>query len=417
MKAIKKYFVGTVAMLFVACMFLGVRMDASAAIPTGTVSGVKQANPGASYSSRTTLGIVWDMLPEAAGYAVFVRTSKTAEPVIFDAKQNSGAIITTGLTAGKVYYVSVATYDLEAPDSGFGPESAQVKAVTAPSNPVKTINQTTATTTSITLEWGALKDADGYEIDCYSSSGKPDKTIVVKGGTNKSKKITGLKKNTKYTFEIYPYREGDNSYRAYGIGRKYQSVPTLPTKASGVKNTYAKDGEARFSTNIRYSADGYQLEIYNGKTKIKTGTANYTDYNRLKLVSSKLKKSAFLKVRVRGYITVKSGKKYGEWSEWTYFTQPVKTKSPTSTAGGIKLSWDKVAGANNYTVYISTKLNAKNYPTAGTVKKNSITIKKCGKSVLKSGQRYYIYVIANKKVGGKTYKSYDDGSVWGVTYW
>ena len=71
------------------------------------------------------------------------------------------------------------------------------------------------------------------------------------------------------------------------------------------------------------------------------------------------------------------------------------------TAGKKKadVKWGKVTGATNYTVYYSTSKNS-GYKKAGTTSGKSYTVKK-----LKPGKTYYFKVVANKKVGGKTYTS------------
>jgi fibronectin type 3 domain-containing protein len=66
--------------------------------------------------------------------------------------------------------------------------------------------------------------------------------------------------------------------------------------------------------------------------------------------------------------------------------------------------WDTVKGATSYTIYLSTKQKS-GYKKVGTTKKTSFTLKKYGKSALKKNKTYYVYVVANKKVGKTTYTS------------
>ena len=71
------------------------------------------------------------------------------------------------------------------------------------------------------------------------------------------------------------------------------------------------------------------------------------------------------------------------------------------TAGSKKavVKWSAVSGAKNYTVYYSTSKNS-GYKKAGTTSGKSYSVKK-----LKPGKTYYFKVVANKKVGSKTYTS------------
>ena len=70
-------------------------------------------------------------------------------------------------------------------------------------------------------------------------------------------------------------------------------------------------------------------------------------------------------------------------------------------------SWKKVAGATSYTVYVSTKQKS-GYKKVTTTKKESYKITKYGKKKLSSNKKYYVYVVANTKVGKTTYKSNAD---------
>ena len=63
------------------------------------------------------------------------------------------------------------------------------------------------------------------------------------------------------------------------------------------------------------------------------------------------------------------------------------------------VKWGKVTRATNYTVYYSTSKNS-GYKKAGTTSGKSYTVYK-----LKPGKTYYFKVVANKKVGSKTYTS------------
>ena len=97
--------------------------------------------------------------------------------------------------------------------------------------------------------------------------------------------------------------------------------------------------------------------------------------------------------------------KYGAWSDVTYFARSPYSKVNAKASGkSIRLSWNKVSGATNYTVYISSKKNS-GYKKVGTIKKTSTTINKYGKSALKSGKTYYVRIRTYKTVGSTKYWS------------
>lgn len=133
---------------------------------------------------------------------------------------------------------------------------------------------------------------------------------------------------------------------------------------------------------------------------------------------SALKNHNFYKVRVRAYsLNSKNEKIYGVWSSWKYVSpQPDVTKKQ-KVKKGIKIKWDKINGADNYVVYVSTKKDS-GYKKFQTTGKNSTTITKYGKNKLKSGKTYYFYVVAQKKVDNK-YLSGKAGNAtkrWSMTY-
>ncbi len=99
-------------------------------------------------------------------------------------------------------------------------------------------------------------------------------------------------------------------------------------------------------------------------------------------------------------------KKYGSWSAYKEFAQPVKytTKSGKLKGKVIPLSWKKVKGAKNYTVYMSTNEKS-GYKKITTTKKTSFKVKKFKKKALKYNKNYYFRIVANRKSGKKTIKS------------
>ena len=120
------------------------------------------------------------------------------------------------------------------------------------------------------------------------------------------------------------------------------------------------------------------------------------------------------KYRVRAFLTNSAGQKiYGSWSDYKTICNQSTVKYKTS-GRKIKLSWGKITGASKIKIQISTKKNS-GYKTAKTLSgsKTSYTITKYGKSKLKKGKTYYVRVIPQGKVSGKTISSdvYIQGSI------
>lgn len=69
-----------------------------------------------------------------------------------------------------------------------------------------------------------------------------------------------------------------------------------------------------------------------------------------------------------------------------------------NTNSTMKVKWNKVAGANNYAVYIK-------YPGTGSYKSKNNNIYFLYPYQYDKNVKYGIKVIANKRAGGKTWKS------------
>ena len=117
--------------------------------------------------------------------------------------------------------------------------------------------------------------------------------------------------------------------------------------------------------------------------------------------NSKMLKQAF-KYKVRAYVYDEAGNKiYSKYSS-TKVIVPRATISnfkAISTSSG-KISWKKISGAKNYTVYVSTD-GGKKYKKKGTTKATSYTIKG-----MELNKDYRVYIVANGiKIGKKNYNS------------
>ena len=122
--------------------------------------------------------------------------------------------------------------------------------------------------------------------------------------------------------------------------------------------------------------------------------------------ADKIVYSKWHKARVRAYVNINGVKKYGAWSAYSYMGhQPeVISAKQVGSKNQVKVKWDTISGSTGYTVYMSTKKNS-GYKKVGTTKKTNLTVSKIGKTKLKKNKTYYVYVLANKKVGKTTYSS------------
>ncbi len=402
--------VAKVSFMVMACaLFLGIGIKAEAA--PGKVANLKQV--GANSGSVT---IDWDVpAGDVRAYLVEWCQSSTFTGTTYGYAQTTskGGKI-PNLAAGKSYYVRVTAADSE----GAGQTSNAIETVTAPSGKVTNFKQTKAEAKKIPVSWKKVTGANGYYIGYYKKSTN-GKTKFITTGNVSSYKLP-VAENTRYRVDILPIRKSSTGFVAYGENSPgFKDMATLPKKVTKLKfrgsgsstDPYAKI--AYFSWSRSDAAEGYEYTLYgnNGKQAAKSTIRIDKPNKGVAISNKKLVNTQFMKIRVRAYITVNGAKKYGPPSDYCWFGKyPPSVKKAMAgryASDGVKISWKKMTGAKNYTVYISTKPNS-GYKKVATTSKTSCVIKKCGKSTITTGKYYYYKVVASKKVGKNTIKSDDD---------
>lgn len=412
--------IAKLGLMVMACaLFLGIGIKAEAA--PGKVLNVKQTG-----ATSGGVGIKWDVpegtiakyIVELADNKKFTGATYVTDDILPDT--TTGSLPTQyaflDLKAGKTYYARVSAIDVSGEQ---GEVSNPIDVVTAPSGKITGLKQTKAAANKITLTWKKNAGATGYDVG-YRKAGTNAKwkSQIVKGNTC----TLTVAKNTKYVVEVIPFRQNSAKQKAYEANepdQKYMS--TLPQKVTKVKFLYGGEGDnsqakvAYFSWNASHAADGYDYEVYgnNGKKLFNGSTTTV----KSRIANGKMKNSEFMKIRVRAFVKVGGKKKYGPYSDYTWFAKypagVTKQMVGRYASDGVKISWKKVTGATDYTLYVSTSQNG-GYKKVTTTKGTSAVIKKCNGSALTTYKPYYYYVVANKKVGGKTY--HGDDSWFGQIY-
>ena len=161
----------------------------------------------------------------------------------------------------------------------------------------------------------------------------------------------------------------------------------------------------KLTWNRGKGVSGYTVYRYNRKTKrysaIKNTTARTFTNKRLATGKKYIYK-------VRPYRTINGQKVYGndsnKISAKTVLAKAKKVRAKRVGQQRIRVSWNRVKGADGYKVYRSTKKN-KGFKAVKTVKRGKTVKYTTGK--LKKGKRYYFKVRAYRKVSGKkVYSAY-----------
>lgn len=405
MRAMKKYGISLVLMMCVAFALISVRAEAAEVGKVTEVEQTKAQSSGISLEWKALLG-------NSIYYEVEISQDQRTWVSISDGR-TANSVYIPNLSAGSTYYVRVRAYTKTYVSGewimNYGDYSDPIECVTAPSGSTAYVRKTNSTTTSMTLQWKSVNGANAYLVEYWKSSSNRNTAKVVKVKDTKTT-LKKLAKNTKYNVCVYGVRQTKDgkyaSQKEQSAGKTEYRLGVTPSKATGVECSYYWQYVKQIQVNCKKieSADGYQAEVWTANkkkdTKIVSGTAQGTSINLKKSVFGK---HSMVKFRVRAYTENYNGtKKYGEWSSWKYVSpQPDVTKI-AKKGNGLKVTWDKISGADRYLVYASTQQKS-GYKKVATVTKNTYTLTKWNKKALKNGKRYYFYVVAQKKVGGKYY--------------
>lgn len=392
-------------LLAALCMMSVCLLGRPFVVEAGTMVGalnVHQTDAGSN-----NFKVEWDKDVNAAGYEI---------QYSMDGRNWSSGIYTEGLykwiynvNSGRSYYVRVRSYDKEyliygvggwekpAEDASYSEWSSPIEAVTMPQSVSKDkIKQTAGTSSTITVSWEGAEGATEYEVmyqmgESWFSAGRTKGT---------SYKITKLDADTRYAVSIRAIRKANTGYEegeydtyghyCYTTSPKIQGC-TLVKWDTPKNRIYLKWDRA--STNN----SGYQVYVTNlsGK-KVKNFKTTDTETS-FKLTS--VKNQGFI-YKVRAYMDVDGTTIYGTWSSQKIVVAQPKVTLKKSGKKTINVSWQKIKGATNYTVYRSTS------PSTGFKKIKTLKGTKLTNKGLNPNKTYYYYVVANGvKVNKKTYKS------------
>ena len=258
----------------------------------------------------------------------------------------------------------------------------------------------------VTLTWSPVSGAKYYVITAYDSSYNE---VIIARTASTTYKITGLQNNVTDNVYVYPVGTVDDGSEDYGYRSGSVKIATTPSQVTNFdlyrwyphkKVSYNKTNVNKvwLKWDVNYYADGYEIEIYSLKDK-KLKTYKTTSSSSYDFTLKSIKNKGF-KMRIRSYVTCDNKNYYSDWTSKKVVI-PQATILSTSGRTTRTVKWAKVTGAKSYTVYKTTN-GGKSYKKVKTVGKNTTkySIKK-----MQTGSQYGVAIVANVKVGKKTYKS------------
>lgn len=284
------------------------------------------------------------------------------------------------------------------------------------------VKQTDATADSVTISWDTPYSnyAESYVVYVGNS---PYQTV---SKNTKSLKINGLKQGVAYPVSVlfvnnkeyfYLDVESNSSMFVRTTPEKLEATDVLWDKSDKIEFAYVDESLYLDANNVvcKY-IDGIEFKAKDVKGKVrktlkKTPRKTVTSYSKAEdLIDSfsfkapSALKNKGMQYQVRTYIQLDNGKKiYSDWTSTKVIIPQAKvSKLQKVSSNKVRVSWKKVSGAKNYTIYKTTN-SGKSYKKVKTVsaKTTSYTV-----SGFKKGKKNGVVIVANKvKVGKKKYNS------------
>lgn len=301
----------------------------------------------AAAGSSSTIKLSWNKVNGAEGYVIY-RYNTSTKKYQRIAKSKNLTFTDKKLASGKSYKYAVRAYKYISGTEVLSKSYPEATAVTKPAD-VTGFKAASSSESTIKLTWNKASGADGYIVYRYNNSTKKYERIAKGKNLSFTDKNLVLGKSYKY------------AVRAYKTAGKKEilstSYPQITAKTSlsnvtGFKSASASENSIKLTWNKVNGADGYIVYRYNTSAKkyervTKTKNLTYTD-NKLTLGNS-------YKYAVRAYKTVGKNEilstSYPQITAKTSLSNVTGFKSSAVSDSAVKLTWNKVSGADGYIVY------------------------------------------------------------------
>ena len=381
------------AMFVMAMAFMVTGITAQAG-----VTGLQQ-----TYADDSSIKISWSPVAGAKYYGWQISTDANFTNIL---KSDYASVSygtdnrITGLTVGTTYYIRVGSGTTN--KNCYANWSTPLEVVTAPDT-ISDVVFADATDNTATISYSST-GANRYEIYDYNTNSliaqTPDTTYTIQ--------MNNAMSNEYY---VKAYRVSAAGYAAAASGRAYATVNLLTTKIG--KNSFGitsvLDAINVLYVTALYSGSGVEVEFTNAGgskwSQTVTDTKSYSSYGS-DLMSVSYKDNKFLKYRVRAYVDLTTGRKYGEWSDYRGFCE-IDNAKYTNQNRRVNIKWSKkINGSGKIKVQVSNK-EKKGYKTFKTLKASSksVSVNKFGKKALVKNKSYYVRLVPMVKIGKKYIQS------------
>ena len=346
-------------------------------------------------ASRTANSVTlkWQTNPDVDGY-IINRYVNGKWSRIKDIMNSSTASCTiNGLAPGETLKLYIKAFKVI---DGKYVYSTAVMLDTLTSPPaVKSLKETTRTSSSSTIKWAESTSADGYIVNIYKN-GKWVTIGNISGSENTSYTIKNLSSASSHKIYVKAYKKFGQS-TAYSSPTKI-TVYTAPAAVSGFKTASRTTDSVTIKWNKHSKADGYIINRYENGTwvRLKTiyspTTTSYTIKGLSPAETQKLYIKAF--TIINGKYLFSAPTKLNTLSN----PQPVENlRTIKRSTSSVTLKWNKNEQADGYIVNIYENGKWKTIKRIAGNGNLSYTIKG-----LSPNTQYKLYVKAYKSYGNST---------------
>lgn len=256
------------------------------------------------------------------------------------------------------------------------------------------IRQTAASESSVTIQWNPVSNAAKYAVNIGKFGSSDSRFLGYIGNSKNSARVNKLSAGTAYTIKITAVSSAGTS-----ISSRTVDCTTLYSKVS-VKSSYAStSGGYTFNMNTVNPANsitGYKV-IYKSYAANRQITKYFNTRYSFTIGTSG---NTFYQVKIYPYLILNNKRYVTTTPTVRYIANGIVLQKAGNTNTSMSVKWNKVSGANNYSIYIK-------YPGATSFKKVKTTTSNIFTLTgMKKNTRYGVKVIANKKVKNKVWHSY-----------
>ncbi len=364
--------------------------------PAAQVTGVRVTATGLN-----SVTVAWDEAARAQTY----RVSIGDDPVLANATRaivvlaSSTSLQIAGLTEGTQYYVWVVARRAGADDA---PPSEPVTATPGLQAPTQVTGVSVSATdvNSITVEWDAVTDADGYVVEWDDDSAfGSSSTATISPGSTTTYQITGLSENTQYYVRAYATRTGTTDGPASDTATSTTLLPD-PFRVTGVGASADDHDSITVEWDAVTDADGYVVEWDDDAAFGSSTTATISSGSTTTYQITGLSENTQYFIRVYATRTNAAAGAVSASTNATTLLQPPAQVTGVSAAANahnsVTVNWSAAARATGYVVEWDDDSAFGSSDTA-TVSSGSTTTYRIAS--LAEGTQYYVRVYATRTGG------------------